>query len=201
MSSVSLRRDALEDLDVYERAVARERAAREIEVDEQLVWEGTSADEEDAADGDEDGDTEKDAESSESKTPLAERDAWMRRFSPSGANLLAEVNTDHWLTAGCGDHMPIGFSGRAVYLSKGRVETAVRFAPAVDLRLAGLLWPEARERIADSAYLTREGMGAGQIILFAGIPALRGYHLATGRLFANAVIYGPGLGASQPIGW
>ncbi len=192
-SSVSLRRDALEELDVYERAVAKERAAWNIEVDEELVWNGKSA-EEDAAPADEDG-----AETSD--IPIEERDAWMRRFSPSGVNLLGQVNTDHWLTAGCNEVMPIGISGSSVFLSKGHIETPVRFAPADELRLSGLLWPEARERIAGSAYVTRERKGNGQVILFAGVPALRGYHLATGRLLANAVIYGPGLGASQPIGW
>ncbi|MFT7484924.1 MAG: hypothetical protein ACI9F9_000770, partial [Candidatus Paceibacteria bacterium] len=200
ISSVSLRRDVLEELDVYERAVARERAARSVDVDEALVWEGTKAKVETEAKDAEEKEESSGAEE-ESDTPIKELDAWMRRFAPSGANLLAHVDTDHWLTAGCTETLPVGYSGSRVFLTKGRAQTPVRFAPAADLRLAGLLWPEARERIADSAYLTRESKGNGQIILFAGIPALRGYHLSTGRLFANAVIYGPGLGAGQPIGW
>jgi hypothetical protein len=39
------------------------------------------------------------------------------------------------------------------------------------MRLSGLLWPEARERLADSAYLTVERLGNGQVILFASSPA------------------------------
>ena len=54
---------------------------------------------------------------------------------------------------------------------------------------------------AHSAWLTSERRGNGQVILFASMPAFRGYHKATGRLFANAVVLGPGLGARQPIGW
>jgi len=38
-------------------------------------------------------------------------------------------------------------------------------------------------------------------VLFAAPPAFRGYHLASARLFANAVVLGPSLGADQPIGW
>lgn len=194
LSGVRLRRNALEQLDEYGRAVARERAAEEVVIDEQLLWEGTPTTQPEKASSEE-------KESAADETPIEERDAWMRRFSPSGANLLAQVNRHHWLTVGCGENMPIGFSGSYVYLTKDPVQTAVRFSPPESLRLAGLLWPEARERIADSAYLTRERKGNGQVILFAGVPAFRGYHVGTARLFSNAVIYGPGLGTHQALGW
>jgi hypothetical protein len=78
---------------------------------------------------------------------------------------------------------------------------AVRLGRYDELRLSGLLWPEARERIAESCYLTVESRGRGQVILFAAPPAFRGYQLGTARLFANAVVYGPGAGASPPVGW
>ncbi|MCB0292278.1 MAG: hypothetical protein KDH97_18625, partial [Calditrichaeota bacterium] len=86
------------------------------------------------------------------------------------------------------------------FLSRPPVETPGRFAKAVDLRLSGLLWPEARERWEDSAYLTREALGKGQIILFAGEPNFRAYFHGTARLLINALLLGPGLGA-QPPGW
>ena len=69
----------------------------------------------------------------------------------------------------------------------------------VRLRLSGLLWPEAADRLANAAYLAREQVGAGQIILFASDPTQRGVALGTTRLFSNAVILGPGMGAAQPI--
>ena len=205
LSSVTLRRDALEELDVYERAVARERASRRVEIDPALIWGGQPApvEGEGGAETEESEESEEDKEEPEAdgdEAPLAERDAWMRRFSPSGANLLAETDPEHWLTIGCGERLPVMASGSSVFLTKS-VDTPVRFVSAPELRLGGLLWPEARERIADSAYLTRERRGNGQLILFAGEPTFRGYHLATGRLFSNAVIYGPGLGANQPVGW
>ncbi|WP_194867014.1 M14 family zinc carboxypeptidase [Pseudoalteromonas sp. PPB1] len=67
------------------------------------------------------------------------------------------------------------------------------------LRMSGLLWPEASKRIANSAYLTRERLGRGQVILFSGQPAFRGSTLATNRLLLNAIVYGSGLGTHQPI--
>ena len=67
------------------------------------------------------------------------------------------------------------------------------------LRMSGLLWPEAAQRLANSAYVTRESFGRGQIILFANSPAFRGTARGTERLLFNAIVYGPGLGAQPTI--
>ena len=67
------------------------------------------------------------------------------------------------------------------------------------LRMSGLLWPEASQRIANSAYLTREASGNGQIILFASQPVFRGSTMGTNRLLLNALVYGAGLGTNIAI--
>lgn len=67
------------------------------------------------------------------------------------------------------------------------------------LRMSGLVWPEAADRLANAAYLTRESVGAGQLILFASAPTFRAAALGTSRVFSNAVVLSPGMGASQPI--
>jgi hypothetical protein len=67
------------------------------------------------------------------------------------------------------------------------------------LRMSGLLWPEATHRLANSAYVTRESVGRGQIILFAARPTFRAATLGPARIMLNAMIYGPGYGAAQPI--
>ena len=68
----------------------------------------------------------------------------------------------------------------------------------MNVKMSGLVWPEASQRIANSAYLTREKVGKGQIILFSGEPNFRGASRGTNRLWLNAVIYGSGLG-TDPI--
>ncbi|KAA9134205.1 peptidase [Marinihelvus fidelis] len=67
------------------------------------------------------------------------------------------------------------------------------------LRMSGLLWPEAAQRVANAAWVTRESVGDGQLILFAGSPMFRGASYGTNRLLLNALVYGPGLGADAPI--
>jgi hypothetical protein len=69
----------------------------------------------------------------------------------------------------------------------------------MNLRMSGLLWPEAAQRLANAAYLTRERKGRGQIILFAEQPIFRGATKVTNRMLLNALVYGPGLGASSVI--
>jgi hypothetical protein len=67
------------------------------------------------------------------------------------------------------------------------------------LRMSGLLWPEAAQRLASASYLTREGVGRGQVILFAAPPSQRAGTEGTIRLLSNALVLGPGLGAQAPV--
>ena len=205
LSEVTLRRHALEDLPTFAAVTTRERNARDIAIDTEALYnpqpiEASAPDDSDTSDKDNSTPDTASVANIPGETPEA-RDAWMRRFSPRGAMLRAETRSESWLTAGCGPLLPALFSGSSAYLTPASVETAVRFTPAHQLPLAGLLWPEAAERIADTAYLTRESTGDGQVILFTSMPAYRGFHLATARLLSNAIVLGPGLGASAPIPW
>jgi hypothetical protein len=93
------------------------------------------------------------------------------------------------------------FWGSFAFMSKHPVTTVVRLDEKSTLRLGGLLWPEAKERIADTAYATVEPVGRGQIILFATDPTFRMWLPGTQRLFLNAILLGPGMGTSQPLPW
>lgn len=205
LSGVVLRSHALEELERYRAPALRERAAREIVIDEAALWgdqpgPSDARPEPTATNGEDETNGPPAPFSVPGETP-EERESWLTRFSPRGATLLGECRAESWLTAGSGETLPVLVDGAQVYLSPPGVETAVRLAAAERLRLSGLLWPEARERLADSAWLTRESRGAGQVVLFASTPAFRGVQRGSARLFSNAVIYGPGLGASQPIAW
>jgi len=199
LSQVTLRADALEDLEAFGDAVQRELGAREVAVDPAEVWgDAPPAEAEEpgeAAEPDDD-----DAEEEASDDVDEERERWARLFAPRGATVRGLVRPRSWMAAGTGEELPVDVTGPDVFLARSPVQTIVRLAPE-RLRLSGLLWPEARERLAGSAWCTVERSGNGQIVLFAALPGYRGHHAATGRLFANAVVYGPGCGASAPVGW
>ncbi|MBN2505422.1 MAG: peptidase [Verrucomicrobia bacterium] len=182
---------------------------------------------------------------------LKKRDAWQGLFMPEGTLLAGRVDTNHWLTAGCGERLPLLVGTGPVLMSAGGVETPIRHgcwtraetnppvvAPAhadanpvsasgsgkpgtaakpelkpaprigwcappegmhLQLRMSGLLWPEAAHRLANAAAVTRESFGRGQIILFAAPPVFRASSRGAMRAFQNALVYGPGFGAAQTV--
>ena len=199
LSGVRLRRQVLDEIEGYTEAVARERAAEATVVDSVALWEvgkekkktGPKATGEDS----------KSSAESRSAKELASEDAHRRVFMPRGCILRADLDGKHWLTAGMDEKVPVILYTSYALLSKRPIETAARLAEPDSLRLSGLLWPEARARWASTAYLTREQLGKGQIILFAGDPVFRGYFRGSQRLLTNALLLGPGFGTSRPTPW
>jgi hypothetical protein len=201
LGSVRLKRDVLDKLELYEEDLEREESARNVQVELQEIWDAPSIETKD-----DDSSTSKERSSSASAVKrdveaLKRQDAWQRMFRPSGAILAAQLDPEHWLSFGLGDRVPVFMFGDHARMSKHPVRTPARLAGEADLRLSGLLWPEARSRWAETAYATVERFGRGQIILFASDPFFRGYSEGSGRLLLNAVILGPGMGTSQPAPW
>ena len=192
LSSVRLRQHVLNKLAEYEEATRVETSWETPEISKLKIWDYPAADSA----------KETQAKPSVSPEELKRQDENARLFSPHGAVLRVTLDTEHWLTAGMSSEVPALLYSSNVFLAKyPEARTVARFANAKDLRLSGLLWPEARERLATSSYCTREGLGAGQVILFAGQPNFRAYYRGTERLLINAVLYGPGLGTSWTPKW
>ena len=182
-------RDVLDDLKPYAWRANKERAAFDVSIDtetlygEPVVVSDDDTQAEDDIEAPSKGADEKEGEEAEAL------DAWRRRFSPAGVILRGEVNPESWLTSGF-EHaeLPVLFAGSSVLLTEER--PAIRLAPSGRLRLGGLLWPEARKRIADSAWLVTESLGDGRVISFAASPVFRGSWRGTARLLGNAVVLG-----------
>ena len=155
-----------------------------------------------------------------SKEKLEMRDSWQSTLMPSGAIVSARIDNDHWLTFGAENVLPVLYGNYPILMTGGNSIAALRIGELIpnknsetkiinwsqipsgydlNVRMSGLVWPEASQRIANSAYLTREKIGKGQIILFSGEPNFRGSARGTNRLWLNAVIYGTGLGSNPLI--
>jgi hypothetical protein len=207
LSAVRLVRDVLDKREVYEEAVRRERAARDVQIDAKRVWGEASTEGTAGAAGSPDRSTGTEAGGNRDSKRLAREDEWQRLFSPFGVMAAADMDAEHWLTFGLesversSSTIPVFLTGSFAFASRHPVQTPVRLAQADRIRLSGLFWPEARERWADTAFVTVERVGHGQIILFATDPIFRGYFEGTGRILLNAVILGPGMGTSQPVPW
>ena len=154
------------------------------------------------------------------KEQLEMRDKWQSTLMPSGAIVSARADSENWLTFGAEDVVPVLYGNYPILMTGGNSTAALRIGelipnkdsktktinwsqiPSVydlNVRMSGLVWPEASQRIANSAYLTREKIGKGQIILFSGEPNFRGSARGTNRLWLNAVIYGSGLGTNPLV--
>ncbi|KAA3662843.1 MAG: hypothetical protein DWQ10_01490 [Calditrichaeota bacterium] len=192
LSAVKLRRQILKELPDYEKALQQERYRNKIQLDSLAVWAGKSIP------GFDPGKTKAEKQD---MAALKEIDARQRLFMPRGAILNVLLDEEHWLNFGLGKQVPAIIYSDDAFMSKSPVQTAARLASAKELRLSGLLWPEARERWQNTAYATREASGKGQIILFAGEPNFRSYFYGTARMFVNSVLLGPGMGTRQPAPW
>lgn len=122
-------------------------------------------------------------------------DEWQRRFFPRGVIMRADIDTEDWMAFGMKKQVPVSLYTTYAYMPDKSVGTVARLCPDQnELRMSGLLWPEARQRWVGTAYATREHHGKGQIVMFADHPNGRAYFWGTRKLFANAVLYGPGMG-------
>jgi hypothetical protein len=193
LSSVRLRRDVLARLGDYQEAARREIAAEKPDLAGMDIWTYAKT-------------TKDSAHASGSENPpleeLKQKDELARTLAPHGVIMRTDLDTEHWLTFGLGDRVPVMFYASRTLLGEfPPAETVARFSPEGSLRLSGLLWPEARRRMAGSAFCTREGKGRGQIILFADDPDFRAYFRGSARLLGNAVLFGPGLGTEWTPEW
>lgn len=111
-----------------------------------------------------------------------------RRWLPTGAFVEVDVLPGGVLTAGLEPSIPALCRAAGVVVAAAGARVAARYAPADRLRMAGLVWDEARGLLADTPYLLTERVGAGAVVLFASDPVWRGAARATSRLLLRTLV-------------
>ena len=114
----------------------------------------------------------------------------------------AAIRREMWAESGGFGSWPSGQDSELQVLIEGqRVFTPIRldkgrnvgvYETRDKLVASGLVWDEARDQLAQKAYLVHEPVGRGHIIAFAEDPNYRAFTEAAELLFINAVILGPG---------
>ena len=112
----------------------------------------------------------------------------------AGAIAQVVADTEEPLMFGQRPLLPVPVLGDLVLAAPQRrdVRVVARYAEGEQLHLAGLIWPEAAQRLAGSPWLVRETHGRGRIILFAGEPCFRGAWDGLRSVLMNALLMEPG---------
>ncbi len=110
-----------------------------------------------------------------------------------GGILRVSVDQEHWLSSGQDGELQAIVEGNRVFtpirLDKGR--NVGTYAAKDKLVASGLVWDEARDQLAQKAFLIHQPMGQGHLVAFAEEPNYRAFTEATELLFINAVLLGP----------
>ncbi len=110
-----------------------------------------------------------------------------------GAIFSAQLDADHWLSAGYDGNANVmvdtGNVFRPLAITDG---TNVALYSAEDeLVLSGFVWPDSAATFAGNAYLMHQPHGSGHVVAFAEEPNFRAYTDGLNLLFLNAVFFGP----------
>ncbi|RTE87790.1 peptidase M14 [Lysobacter sp. N42] len=107
----------------------------------------------------------------------------------SGVIVRANVDQEHWLSAGVPETVNSMFIGGDIYrplrINNGR--NVVSFAEQKDVLASGYLWQENKEQIPFKPLVMVEPTGRGMVISFTQEPNYRAYVDGLNVLFANAI--------------
>jgi hypothetical protein len=110
-----------------------------------------------------------------------------------GAILRVVLDQEHWLSSGQDGELQVMLEGQRVFtpirLDRGR--NVGVYAAKDKLVASGLVWDEARDQLAQKAFLVYQPVGQGHMIAFAEDPNFRAFTEASELLFINAVLLGP----------
>lgn len=113
-----------------------------------------------------------------------------RPVAVPGGVVATEVSPEHPLAIGLPSPPPALVSGSRVILASGDPSRDVLTVAMDEPVLAGVVWPEAADRLAGSLLVGMEPRGRGAVVLFAQEPDFRLFWRGTAPLFLNAVFYG-----------
>ena len=110
----------------------------------------------------------------------------------TGAIARAEVDGDHWMSAGVSPNLKVLVRGTAIYTPSTIDQGAnvVRFAAQEDLLVSGFMWEGNQKQLAYKPFVAVEPKGAGVVIGFTQDPNFRAQQNGLNVLFLNAIFRG-----------
>jgi len=110
----------------------------------------------------------------------------------AGVLVRADVDQEHWLSAGVAPVLNVLVRGSDVYtpvrLSDGF--NVARFQGPDELLASGYIWDENRRQLAYKPFVVSESYGAGEVIAFTQDPTVRAYLDGLNVMLMNAIFRG-----------
>lgn len=109
--------------------------------------------------------------------------------STPGAILRAQLDTNHFLSLGYGQKIPVHVNSRHILTpSKNGANVGLFDTEPV---VSGFVFEDNKANFPGNAYLVHEPMGDGDVVLFAEQPVFRLYWRGLERLFLNSLLLTP----------
>lgn len=122
-------------------------------------------------------------------TPYEERESVRRADTIPGAIMKLQIDMSHPLA--------IGYDGPVTLLNTDSVILEltdkgdnVVYYPESGFWMSGFITPEKEKKLKQTAYLVREPVGRGSVILYADMPAFRTFWESGTRLLLNSILFG-----------
>ena len=122
-------------------------------------------------------------------TPYEEREDDQLTDEIPGATMKLRVDVSHPLAIGYGNSVAL-LNQDSVILELTEEGDNVVYYPESDFRVGGFMRDDKESKLAHSAYLVRERLGSGSVVLYADMPAFRSFWEGGTRLLLNGIFFG-----------
>ncbi len=122
-------------------------------------------------------------------TPYEEREDLRRTDSIPGATMKLRVDVSHPLAIGYGNDITL-LNQNSIILDLSEEGDNVVYYPESDFRLGGYMRDDKEDKLKHTAYLVRERLGQGSVVLYADMPAFRSFWEGGTRLLLNGIFFG-----------
>lgn len=110
----------------------------------------------------------------------------------AGVLARADVQSEHWLTAGIASQLHVLVTGNDVYapVRRNDADTVARFAAPDQVLASGVIWEENRRQLAYKPFVVSKRTGRGVVVGFTADPNFRAHLAGLNLIFLNAIFRG-----------
>lgn len=118
-----------------------------------------------------------------------QRERFVQSDQIPGAILRTKVDVTHPLGFGVGAELPVINNTAPILALTEKGENPIYY-PKGSVKLSGFITEENEKKLPLTAWVVRERIGRGHVVLFSGSPLFRGFFKGSARVLLNAIYFG-----------